>query len=133
MVNCYWVEERLSAYIDNELSSQERLAFEAHCDQCDSCRTLTVEYQAIGTLMRQSEARVDTNSLWERLEHRLDDNLVVPITTKSQPKNWVYALLQRIQHPTTATLLINTLRSPLIFKKSSAQLSRNPRPLSLNW
>jgi hypothetical protein len=93
MVNCDWVEERLSAYIDNELSSQERIAFEAHCDHCNSCRALTAEYQAIGKLMRQSEARVDTTSLWERLEQRLDDNHVVPISTKSQPKNWVYAIL----------------------------------------
>ena len=93
MVNCDWVEKRLSAYIDNELSSQERIAFEAHCDHCNSCRALTAEYQAIGKLMRQSEARVDTTSLWERLEHRLDDNHVVPISTKSQPKNWVYAIL----------------------------------------
>ncbi len=93
MVNCDWVEERLSAYIDNELCSQERLAFEAHCDHCNSCSPLTAEYQAIGTLMQQSEARVDTNSLWERLEHRLDNDLVVPISTKSQPKSWVYAIL----------------------------------------
>lgn len=93
MVNCDWVEERLSAYIDNEISSQERIAFEAHCDHCNSCRVLTAEYQAIGKLMRQSEALVDMNSLWERVEDRLDDGLVVPISTKSQSKNWLYAVL----------------------------------------
>ncbi len=92
-MNCDWVEEQLSAYIDNELGAQERLKFESHCGQCDSCCALTAEYQAIGRLMRQSEARVDTNSLWERVEHRLDDNRVIPISTKSRPKNWVYAIL----------------------------------------
>ncbi|MEQ1825409.1 MAG: zf-HC2 domain-containing protein [Pirellula sp.] len=93
MMNCDWVEEQLSAYIDNELGAQERLKFESHCDQCDSCRGIVAEYQAIGTLMRKSEARVDTNSLWERVEHRLDVNRVISISTKSQPKNWVYAIL----------------------------------------
>jgi Putative zinc-finger len=92
-MNCDWVEEHLSAYIDNELAAQERLKFDSHCDQCDSCRALAAEYQAIGRLMRQSEAGVDTNSLWERVEHRLDDDRVVPISTKSQPRNWVYAIL----------------------------------------
>jgi Putative zinc-finger len=93
MMNCDWVEEHRSAYIDNELGEQEKLQFESHCDQCDACRLLTAEYQAIGRLMRQSEARVDTNSLWERVEHRLDDDRVIPISTKSQPRNWVYAIL----------------------------------------
>jgi anti-sigma factor RsiW len=92
-MNCDWVEEHLSAYIDNELDAQERLKFESHCDQCDLCRALSAEYHEIGSLMRQLEARVDTDSLWERVEHRLDDDRVNPISTKSQPRNWVYAIL----------------------------------------
>ncbi len=138
MVNCDWVEKRLSAYIDNELSSQERIAFEAHCDHCNSCRALTAEYQAIGKLMRQSEARVDTTSLWSDLSidwttimlsrYRPSLNLRTGFTQSlRQPHLWrSFGSLQRIQHPTMATLLINTLRWPLIFKMSSAQLSRKP-------
>jgi negative regulator of sigma E activity len=93
MMGCDWVEEYLSAYIDNKLVLQDRIHFESHCDQCDSCRALAAEYQAIGRLMRQSEAGVDTRLLWERVEHRLDDNRVTPISTSAQPKTWVYLVL----------------------------------------
>ena len=79
MKNCDWIEERLSAYIDNELDAKERTDFESHCDHCNACRATIVEFQAIGTLMRQSEASVDTNSLWEQVAPRLDSDRIVSI------------------------------------------------------
>lgn len=92
-MNCDWVEERLSAYIDQALRAQELPEFESHCQHCETCRALVAEYQAIGTLMRQSEARVDTDPLWEQVQRRLDDNCVVPNSTKSRPRKWIYAIL----------------------------------------
>ena len=93
MINCDWIEERLSAYIDNELDAKERTDFESHCDHCNACRATIVEFQAIGTLMRQSEASVDTNSLWEQVAPRLDSDRIVSIPSKPLPKNWIYAVL----------------------------------------
>lgn len=37
MKNCVSIHERLSLYLDNELQGDERTAFEAHVDGCDSC------------------------------------------------------------------------------------------------
>jgi hypothetical protein len=92
-MKCDWVEDKLSAYIDNELAVQERRELELHCEQCETCRKLISQYQAIGVLMRQSEARVDTDAIWDQVSRRLDDDAVVPITNKSRPKKWVYAVL----------------------------------------
>jgi hypothetical protein len=92
-MNCEWIEENVSAYVDNELTADERQRVDSHCAQCEACRQLVEQYRAIGVLMRQSEATVDTDALWEQVASRLDEQSVVPISSKSQPKNWVYAML----------------------------------------
>ncbi len=43
--------------------------------------------------MRQSEARVDTNSLWERLEPIGRQSCCPDISPSLNYKNWVYVLL----------------------------------------
>ncbi len=88
-----FIADRLSAYIDNELAAEDVHQIEQHCSTCEMCRVLVSQYRAIGTLMRQSEVHVDTEHIWERVSARLDDGPIVPISTRYQPKNWVYAML----------------------------------------
>ncbi len=92
-MNCDWIEDRSSAYIDGELVSEDRKQVELHLVQCEGCRSAVSQYQAIGTLMRQSEARVDTDAVWEQVSSRLDDRNIAPVATKSNPRYWVYAML----------------------------------------
>lgn len=92
-MNCSWVEEKLSAYIDSELSENERRQIESHFEQCNECRELLAEFRAIGTLMRQSEPSTDIDAVWDRISSKLDENAVVSMSTKSQPKSWMYGIL----------------------------------------
>ena len=43
--------------------------------------------------MRQTEARVDTDAVWEQVAVRLDSAEVVPISAKATNKRWGYAVL----------------------------------------
>ena len=46
-MSCHEFEEMLSAYIDDELSSKEKEALEAHLATCDSCRSALSELKAV--------------------------------------------------------------------------------------
>ena len=85
--------DRLSAYIDNELSAEERRQFESHREQCETCRTTILQFQAMGSLMRESEPRVDTEAVWERICVTLDNSAVIPISENSQRKSWLVAIV----------------------------------------
>ena len=51
------------------------------------------QFRSIGRFMRQAELRVDIDAVWERVAVQLDNAPVVPISTKTAPKNWAYAIL----------------------------------------
>lgn len=92
-MNCDWIEDKLSAYIDKEVRDEDRRQIEAHCNHCESCRTSVSQFMSIGRLMRQEETRVDTEAAWERVAARLDNANVVPIAINTANKNWGYAIL----------------------------------------
>ena len=92
-MNCDWIEDRLSGYVDKEVDEEDRRRIEEHCDHCESCRTMTSQFMSIGRLMRQSEQRVDTDAVWERVAMQLENAHVVSISTKTGSRNWVYAIL----------------------------------------
>ena len=92
-MNCDWIEDKLSAYIDKEVGEEGRLRIAEHCERCESCRLMVSQFMSIGRLMRQTESRVDTDAVWERVAVHLDNAKVVPISTKASNKNWVYAIL----------------------------------------
>ena len=92
-MNCDWIEDKLSAYIDKEVREENRRQVEEHCNQCEGCRTMISQFKSIGRLMRQSEQRVDTDAVWERVAVQLDHAQVVPISMKTSNSSWVYAIL----------------------------------------
>ncbi len=92
-MKCQSVEEKLSAYIDKEVGEEEQLQIEAHCEQCDACRSLVTQFVAMGSLMRQSEPSVDTDAVWDKISARLNCSDVKPITTNSKFKSWLYPIL----------------------------------------
>ncbi|MCL4394106.1 MAG: zf-HC2 domain-containing protein, partial [Chloroflexi bacterium] len=49
-----WVEERLSAYIDDQLASNERARLERHLDGCAECRASLASLRWTVTLVRQA-------------------------------------------------------------------------------
>ncbi len=49
-MNCDYCKEKLSAYIDNELSSEERFLMEAHLKTCPSCAREAETLNQLGVL-----------------------------------------------------------------------------------
>jgi anti-sigma factor RsiW len=54
MKNCGDIRERLSLYLDNELQGDERAAFEAHAQACQSCATFIEKERAFLNAIRGS-------------------------------------------------------------------------------
>ncbi len=54
MKNCADIRERLSLYLDNELQGDERVAFEAHAQACQSCASFIEKERAFLNAIRGS-------------------------------------------------------------------------------
>ena len=52
-MNCDYCKDKLSALIDNELSSEERLLIEEHLKTCSSCRAEFESLRQIGALFER--------------------------------------------------------------------------------
>lgn len=94
-MNCNFVQEQLSAYIDNELGPEVRQSIHSHLEDCESCRGIASQFLALGNLMRQPERALDTEAVWERVAARLDDNSIVTVAAKPKGalRNWIYGVL----------------------------------------
>jgi len=63
--------DRLSEYLDGELTSPERTAFEAHLASCDACRTTLDELRRVVTNARALDDRPPTADLWPDVAARI--------------------------------------------------------------
>ncbi len=70
-MNCYSCERNLSAYVDDQLSHDERVELETHLSECESCRTEYESHQVTweaATSLRSGAAREE---LWTSIEQQL--------------------------------------------------------------
>ena len=70
-MNCFTCERNLSAYVDDQLSHDERLELEAHLSECESCRT---EYESHQTSWEAATSLPDgaaPEDLWTGIEQEL--------------------------------------------------------------
>src|SRR3989449_7696827 len=63
--------DRLSEYLDGELTSPERTAFEAHLAACDACRTTLDELRRVVTNARALDDRPPAADLWPAVAARI--------------------------------------------------------------
>jgi len=63
--------DRLSEYLDGELTSPERTAFEAHLPSCDGCRTTLDELRRVVTNARALDDRPPAADLWPTVAARI--------------------------------------------------------------
>ena len=84
----HW-NERLSEYLDGELSSSERAACDAHLAECPACRTALEEIQLVTSLARADEDVVPASDLWPGILERIEGkHVVTPVfgaSAKGQP------------------------------------------------
>ena len=70
-MNCFSCERNLSAYIDDELDTEARLALETHLDECTACRTEYERHQAAWETVGLSTVGGAPESLWQAVETEL--------------------------------------------------------------
>jgi anti-sigma factor RsiW len=84
-VNTHWTE-RLSEYLDGELSSSERAACDAHLAGCPACRIALEEIQLVTSLARVDEDVMPVHDLWPGIAARIESGNVVTPTFGAPPK-----------------------------------------------
>src|SRR5206468_6965873 len=63
--------DRLSEYLDGEISDPERTTLEAHVASCDACRTTLDELRRVVTNARALDDRPPTVDLWPAIATRI--------------------------------------------------------------
>src|SRR5438876_10053032 len=63
--------DRLSEYLDGELTGSERTTLEAHVASCDACRTTLDELRRVVTNARALDDRPPTVDLWPGIATRI--------------------------------------------------------------
>lgn len=66
----HWID-RLSEYIDDELTADERVACDAHLTACAGCRTVLAELQAVIADARQDPEQAPAADLWPAIASRI--------------------------------------------------------------
>lgn len=69
--------ERLSAYIDGELTADERTSVEQHLDICADCQGVLADLRGIVVRARSLEDRPPEHDLWTGIAARLEEQPVV--------------------------------------------------------
>lgn len=105
-MNCSYVSEHLSAYVDHELDEAASQHIEKHVEQCDGCCRRMAEYHAMGELMRCSEPVVDTESVWERVSSKLDAPAVTLASRGARWHSWTKGYAASVLVAAAATLLL---------------------------
>ncbi len=91
-MNCQWIQQNLSAYIDNELPENQREMVESHLSTCSQCKT---EFESISYAW-------DTLSSWETEPPPLHlKDSILKAVKKEKTFNFMRVLL-----PVAAVLLI---------------------------
>ena len=64
--------DRLSEYLDDELSSGEKVQMEAHLAECDACRIVLDELRAVTVKAASLPPTPPSANLWPGIEARLE-------------------------------------------------------------
>jgi anti-sigma factor RsiW len=76
MVMDQWTD-RLSEYLDEELSPAEKVQLEAHLTGCAACRTVLEELRAVTAKAASLAPTPPANDLWPGIEARLDGRATI--------------------------------------------------------
>jgi len=71
MINCYQCQEQISAYIDQEISYQQRGEFEQHIAQCANCRAQFQSIQAARQCLRELPEVQVSDQFFNHLQQRI--------------------------------------------------------------
>jgi tetratricopeptide (TPR) repeat protein len=78
-----WID-RLSDYLDDELTGDERAALEAHLAQCGDCRDAVAELRQVVARAAALPPRPPAQDLWPGLAPRLQRRSLLPFMNRAQ-------------------------------------------------
>ena len=78
-MTCRSVQQKLSAYIDGELSGFEMLDVRTHLSRCSSCQTEANELRAIKGLLGSMAEAVEDKAFYERLNKAVFESKKAPV------------------------------------------------------
>ena len=75
--NCENIELLLTAYVDNELSAEQRRKVTQHLAHCSDCREIVQDLENTNQILHlafsgEQEPDVDLSGVWEEIESQLD-------------------------------------------------------------
>ena len=78
-----WID-RLSEYIDGDLTAEEVLQIESHLKQCDDCRDLLVELNTVVSHASNLKDEDPVNDLWQGISERIETSRVVEMSSRAR-------------------------------------------------
>lgn len=85
MEECRPIEEKLSAYLDDELPQQDRQRVEVHIDRCGRCRKTLSELERIHTALGAEPWPEPSDEQWSRM-------MSVNVTKTSRGLGWLLGI-----------------------------------------
>jgi anti-sigma factor RsiW len=91
---------RLSEYLDGELSDGERIAFEAHLPGCDECSETLAELQQVVSRARTLENEAPDRDLWPGIAQRIGTaagrTRTADLASRRAARRWSFSLPQLV-------------------------------------
>lgn len=79
-----WID-RLSEYLDGDLSADEVLQMETHLDDCDECSEVLAELEAVVSRASGLVDEKPANDLWQGIAERIETSRVVELAPRIRP------------------------------------------------
>jgi len=86
-MNDQWTD-RLSEYVDGELTNGERIALEAHLATCADCRATVEELRHVVLRAKALEARPPKTELWSGIHARLTPGRRPGVSRNTNARSW---------------------------------------------
>lgn len=88
--------ERLSAFLDGDLSAEEMAATEAHLRECVGCRAVLTDLQALVASAPGYAGRAPDRDLWPGIARAIDASRLVPLPARRATRTHRFSLPQLI-------------------------------------
>ena len=116
-----WME-RLSEYLDDELSAPEQSALEAHLESCDSCSAVLANLRRVVAGARQLDDRGPARDLWPGIARQIG---ATPARARPAGRRWSFSVPQLA----AAAVMLMTLSGGAVWLVQSQGLS-NAQPVA---
>jgi Putative zinc-finger len=116
-MNCDMVREQLSAFMDDELSSETAAEVQLHLDVCESCAEELAQFKLLGELARVSVKSSVALPSWDAIEQRLSRTETTVRLASNDHVNGVTESYRNVKWSTLAGAVIALAATVLLFAK----------------